>query len=217
MKRLRPNARRLLIKLLIAIVILGFLAWIFRDDLDRESLIALGKRLPIPVFVIAFLLTPVLGFPISILLFLAGLRLGFPWGMALATGGMFVHSIVAYFVTHGWFRDRLRARLERAGYGIPPIDRKHQAWFTALFAAFHGPPYAIKLYLLALTDVSFRIYLWVGTPVYILFALLPVGAGSAVTDLNPGIISLLVGLMVTFTVLGLVLKKRHSKPSNPTS
>lgn len=217
MKRLRPNARRLLIKLLIAIAILGVLAWIFRDDLDRESLIALGKRLPIPVFVIAFLLTPVLGFPISILLFLAGLRLGFSWGMALATGGMFVHSIVAYFVTHGWFRDRLRARLERAGYGIPPIDRRHQAWFTALFAAFHGPPYAIKLYLLALTDVSFRIYLWVGTPVYILFALLPVGAGSAVTDLNPGIISLLVGLMVTFTVLGLVLKKRHSKPSNPTS
>lgn len=217
MKRLRPNARRLLIKLLIAIAVLGVLAWIFRDDLDRESLIALGKRLPIPVFVIAFLLTPVFGFPISILLFLAGLRLGFPWGMALATGGMFVHSIVAYFVTHGWFRDRLRARLERAGYGIPPIDRKHQAWFTALFAAFHGPPYAIKLYLLALTDVSFRIYLWVGTPVYILFALLPVGAGSAVTDLNPGIISLLVGLMVAFTVLGLVLKKRHSKPSNPTS
>lgn len=215
MKSPRPQTRRWIFKLLLLLLAAGTLAWFYRDQLDRESLVALGKRLPIPVFVAAFLLTPVIGVPISILLLLAGVRLGFAWGMALAAAGMFFHAAFAYFVTHGWFRDRLRARLERAGYGIPPIDPKKQAWFTALFAAFHGPPYVIKLYLLALTDVSFRIYFWVGTPVYILFAFLPVGAGSAVTDLDAGLISLVVGLMVAFTFLGYFLKKRYSKPSTP--
>ena len=43
----------------------------------------------------------------------------------------------------------------------------------------------MKLYLLALTNIPFRIYLGVGPPVYIHFCLIPVGAGSSVRTLNP--------------------------------
>ncbi len=131
----------------------------------------------------------------------------------MAAGGMFFHNAAAFWATHSWFRDRLRRRIERYEYRIPSIDAKHQAWFTALFAAIHGPPYAAKLYLLALTDVSFRIYLWVGAPIYIIFSVIPVGAGSAATNFDAKLVYLLVGVSVALLAAGAFLKKRYAKSS----
>lgn len=64
----------------------------------------------------------------------------------------------------------------------------------------------MKLYLLALTNIPFRIYLGVGPPVYILFCLIPVGAGSSVRTLNPVWIYAALGGMTAASLLGYVLK-----------
>jgi uncharacterized membrane protein YdjX (TVP38/TMEM64 family) len=198
-------------KISTALLLLFVGAWFVythRGDLDQESLEAFGRQLPAGWFLVAYLLLPLVGFPVSILLLLAGVRFGLGWGMAVVSAGMLFHHFAAFHITHGWFRDRLRSFLQRMGYGIPAIREKHRLWFTAVFAAVHGPPYFAKLYLLALTDIPFRIYLWIGAPVYILFSLVPVAAGAAVARFDPRWLYLAIALFILFSAIGLWLKKR---------
>ena len=198
-------------KLVSAAILLAlavWFAWEHRADLSRENLVARGQELHPAWFIVAFFILPVFGFPISILLLLAGVRFGLYGGMLLAAGGTIFHHFAAYRLTHGWFRDRVRQRLERAGRKIPPIKKEHQVLLTAIFAAVHGPPYAPKLYLLALTDIPFRIYLGVGAPIYIVFCLVPVGAGSAVMNFSPIWLYSLTALSIVILMAGWWLKKR---------
>ena len=198
-------------KLGAALVLLAMAGWFLhahRGELTRESVMAHGLALPAAGFILAFLILPLLGFPVSILLVLAGVRFGLGGGMALAAGGMLFHHFAAFRLAHGGFRQRVSERLKRAGYSIPAIRAGHRAWFTMLFAAVHGPPYAAKLYLLALTDIPFRIYLWAGAPVYIFFCLIPVGAGSAVMSFDAKWIYLIFGVSFVLVFAGYLVRKR---------
>lgn len=197
-----------LVSAAIVLALAAWFAWEHRANLSRENLVARGQELHAAWFIAAFFILPVLGFPISILTILAGVRFGLVGGMALAAGGTIFHHIAAYRITHGLFRDKVRERLERAGRKIPPIKKEHQVLLTALFAAIHGPPYAPKLYLLALTDIPFRIYLGVGAPIYILFCLVPIGAGSAVMNFSPVWLFALTALSIVIMMAGFWLKKR---------
>jgi len=194
------------------LTLLASAAWFVcahRGELTRETIIAHGRALPAAEFLAAFLVLPLLGFPISIFLVLAGIRFGLGGGMAVAAGCMLFHHFAAFRIAHGGFRQRVRQRLERAGYAIPGIKTGHRVWFTALFAAIQGPPYIAKLYLLALTDIPFRIYCWVGAPVYILFCLIPVGVGSAMTRFDTTWIYLLAAVSPVLLFVGYRLRRRR--------
>jgi len=209
-------------KIVVLLILAALVAWYVHDhyeDWSREKVVAYGKSLPVVWFLLAFLILPLLGFPISILLVLAGIRFGLGWGMVVAAAGVAVHNVSAYYLIHGWFRHPMRQRLERAGYGIPKIEGNHQIWFTILFAAIHGPPYAVKLYLLALTNVPLKIYFWAGAPVYLFFCLVPVGAGSAVMTFDPTWVYILITAMALLALGGQWLKKKYGGASSgkPTS
>ncbi|GAA5126490.1 TVP38/TMEM64 family protein [Luteolibacter yonseiensis] len=174
-------------KLLVFLVLAAACGWLFTEGgkETREMLTEQVRNLPAFWFIVAYALLPVAGVPLSPLLVLAGVKFGFWQGMAVAAAGIFIHHVIAYHLVHGGLRRRVSERLERSSYSIPTPDAKNHVWFTAVFASVHGPPYAIKLYLLALTEVSFRVYLWVGAPVYIIFCVVPVGAGSSAISVNP--------------------------------
>lgn len=195
----------------LVVIGIGWLVHAHLDDLSREALMAYGRSLPPAGFIAAFLILPLLGFPISILLFLAGLRFGLGTGMVLVAGGMIFHHFAAYHLAQGGFREWVIQRLKRAGYTIPTIKSKHRIWFTAVFAAIHGPPYMVKLYLLALTTIPFRIYCWVGAPVYIIFGLIPVSAGSAMVHLDAKWIYLFIGISFVLLFGAYYLQRRAAK------
>ena len=209
--KVRETLKRHRGKIAVAAVAIALAVWyavVHRGDLNREALAAYGKDLPAGWFLAAFLVLPLAGFPVSIFLFLAGVRFGLGGGMAVSAAGILFHHMAAYRLTHGLFRDRLRRRLEQAGRAVPSIKPGHRVWLTALFAALHGPPYIAKLYLLALTDLPFRIYFWVGAPVYILFCLIPVGAGTAIKHFNPTWIYLIVGISTLLLLTGFLLRRK---------
>jgi uncharacterized membrane protein YdjX (TVP38/TMEM64 family) len=191
--RQHPRKLMLLLTLGVGLLVLGYFQ---RENLDHETLTAYGKELSPVWFVIAFIALPLVGFPVSVFLLLAGIRFGFWGGMGLAAVAMAIHQVVAFRVVHGLFRRRVRAWLAHKGYPVPRIMNRNPIWFTVIFAAVHGPPYFVKIYSLALTDIPFRIYFWAGAPVYIAFCAIPVGAGSAVVNLNP--------LWITLVVIGMV-------------
>jgi uncharacterized membrane protein YdjX (TVP38/TMEM64 family) len=187
-----------------------------RGELTREAVMAYGMALPAVGFIAAFLILPLIGFPVGILLALAGIRFGFAGGMVVAAGGVIFHSIVAYRISHGWLRERVKARFERAGYAIPDIKAQHRLWLTLLFTAVRGPPYVSKLYLLALADIPARIYFGGGATIHILFCLIPVGAGSAVMSFDAKWIYLIFGVSAVFLIIGYLLRKRFRKsPDSP--
>jgi uncharacterized membrane protein YdjX (TVP38/TMEM64 family) len=194
--------------LLLAAAIGGWFAYAHRADLDRDHLVDYGRGLPAGWFLAAFLILPLLGFPVSIFLVLAGIRFGLVGGMLMSALAVVAHHFAAFYLAHGWFRSPVRRRLDRAGYAIPPIRAKHRAGFTILFAALHGPPYIAKIYLLALTDIPFRIYLGFGAPVYIIFCLIPVGAGTALKHFNPMWIYGIIGLSTVLLLIGLWLRRK---------
>ena len=199
------------VKTSVMLLTLAAVAWFIYDhheELSREAIIQFGRQLPAVWLVALFLVLPLMGFPVSIFLFVVGIRFGFVGGMAVSAVATFFHNYVAFRLTHGLFRNRLRAYLERVGYGIPPIDMHHRFRFTLLFAAIHGPPYVAKIYLLALTDVPFRFYFWVGSVVYIIFAAIPVGAGSAVAHLDATWIYIIITLFAIVPLVGFWLRRR---------
>lgn len=196
---------------ILMVLLLGLAVWIYDlsgGEFSRDAIMDYGKKLDAGWFIAGFLILPLLGFPISILLVLAGVKFGLWGGMALATVGVFFHNFAAYHLVKRWFRERFKSWMDRGGHKIPDMRGQNQIWFTVLFATVHGPPYFLKLYLLALTDISFRIYLWVGVPVYLLFCLVPVGAGSAVMEVNT---TMLYGIVAAITVIALLGKWLSSK------
>lgn len=174
-------------KLLVFLILAVACCWLFTEGgkQTRDMLAGQVRNLPAFWFIVAYAILPVVGIPLSPLLVLAGVKFGFGQGMAVASLGIIIHHLIAYPLVHGRLRRRVRDRLAKGKYPIPTLDEKNHLWFTAVFASIHGPPYAIKLYLLALTEVRFRVYLCVGAPVYIIFCIIPVGAGSSAFAVNP--------------------------------
>lgn len=199
---------------LVVIVLLAAGVWYLvryhEGDIDRESILAYGMSLPPALLIAAFFVLPLVGFPVSVLLIVIGLRFGIVWGMVIVTVGMFFHLLVVHGIARSGMREKMRRRIAAFGYEIPPIKENHRLWFTTLFASIHGPPYAAKLYLLALTDLPFRYHCGIALPVYIGFSLLPVSAGKAVMNLNPISVSALVLAALALLVLGRWMTLRYT-------
>ena len=180
------NYRRHGWKILLILLVIsgGYLLWKAEGgQIDRDAIMRYGRSLPAGLFIAAFLILPLLGAPISIFLILTGIRFGFVWGMAVTAGCIIFHHLAAYQLSHGLFRQRLRNFIEKKGHKVPSTN-DNAAIFTAGFAFVPGAPYAFKLYLLSLMDVSFGVYLFVGAPVYILMSMISVGAAAAVMHFN---------------------------------
>ena len=165
-------------------VLLGWLIYANREHLAKDEVIAYGRGLPAGWFIVLFAILPLLGFPISIFLILAGLRFGLVWGMTVSAACIYFHHLAAYRICHGRLRERIAGFVKKRGHKLPSVRGSNGVWFTLMFSAVHGPPYTFKIYLLALTNVPFRIYAGVGGTTYILFGLIPVGAAAVATKMD---------------------------------
>lgn len=206
---LRRHPRKLVL-LLLLVMILGWLAFTQREYLTLEMLIDYGRALSPAWLLVGFILLPLAGVPVSIFMVLAGVRFGFWGGMGVTLLAMFLHHLLAYYVIQTWLRERVKASLVRAGYPVPDLKKNNQLWFTLLFAVFWGPPYIVKVYSLALTNLPFRIYSGATLPVYLLLGAVKVGAGSAVILLDPTGIYLIIGLMILLALATRWIGKRHA-------
>lgn len=202
-------------RLIVALILTAAALWFIianRDNLSRESIMAYGEALPAVWLVVAFAILPMVGFPVSILLVLLGVRFGFAQGMAICAAGMAFHHIAGFFSVHGALRQRIHAKLRDWGYRLPEMGKGNPAWFTLLFAAVHGPPYTLKIYLLALTDIPFRIYFWVGVPVYVAFSAIAIAAGAAITTFDPTWLYVAITVFAVTALGAGYLKRRTKKP-----
>ncbi|MES2923117.1 MAG: hypothetical protein V4819_16290 [Verrucomicrobiota bacterium] len=209
---LLADIKRHWLKLLVVLIAVAVAWWLLarQGGVSKEEIMAYGRGLPAFWFAAAFLALPLAGFPITPFLLLSGVRFGFVGGMALVSAEIFLHNLIAYHLVHGRLRKRVRQRLTKKGYSIPTPARSNQVWFTTLFVGVQGPPYAVKLYLLALTDIRLRVHLWIAVPIYVLFSAIPVGAGSSAIAVNPLWLYGAIFAMTGVAFLGRWLRKRYA-------
>jgi hypothetical protein len=189
----------------------GVVIYFNRESLTKDSIVAFGQSLPAGLLILAFLILPLIGFPLSAFLILAGLRFGLVWGMVVTTACIFFHHYAGYWIAHSYLRTKILRYAKRKGHKVPKVGADSPVWFTVLFASVHGPPYTFKLYLLALTDVPFKIFCYVGAPVYIAFCILPVAAAAAAVHMDVTWIYVAVAVVSVGAIAWKVWRKRRAK------
>ena len=168
-------------------VVLTVVALVLRSlpvEFDREAVIAHGRAMPGGAFLVAFVVLPMLGVPLSLFLVVAGVKYGILWGMVVTTVATGLHNLASYGLTKSWLKGPIERLVERSGLSVPEIPKRHHWWFTLAFAGVPSLPYAVKLYLLALTNIRFRHYFWVGWPTYAASSIVYVGLGRAAVTLS---------------------------------
>ncbi|MDY6824958.1 MAG: hypothetical protein SWH68_14355 [Thermodesulfobacteriota bacterium] len=145
-----------------------------------------------------FVALPIVGFPISIFLILLGFRFGPWWGMAVMAGGIPLHLLASFGLSHSYFRPLMERFAWKRGVSIPRVPENRHMEFSVIFMAVPGLPYAIKNYMLALSGVPFRIFLPIGWGINALLGAPFVIVGGAATRwgvILPAVLIVIIGIV----------------------
>jgi len=129
------------------------------SDITHSFSHLLKTDLPPLAFVGAMIVLPLVGLPISFFLVLVGLRFGILEGMLITFFILPVHMTVCYLVTHSFLRQALINFLSNKGHHFSLFHVQLPGLTMFGFLLLPGPPYILKTYLLALTNLSFVSFL----------------------------------------------------------
>jgi uncharacterized membrane protein YdjX (TVP38/TMEM64 family) len=198
--RQRHTPRRINVGITVLVVLALLLAFAMQKGWSLTDVRTSLEGLSDTAYATAFAILPLLGVPVSWFLIAAGAKYSIQDGLLMTAACMCLHNLVAYTVANSWLRGSVTQLLAKRGKQLPKIPEKHQTWFMVVFATVPGLPYSIKLYSLALTNMPFRKYFWLGWPAYVASSIIFIGFGDAAADMN-GPLALLFGLCL---VLGFV-------------
>jgi uncharacterized membrane protein YdjX (TVP38/TMEM64 family) len=143
--------------LLVVLIALGALAvWRWRDDAAAVMNYAASDDIHPAVFLVLFVVLPLVGFPISALLVLTGVKFGAWLGVLIMAAVMPVHLALAFLLANSFLRAVIERWLEQMAYRLPRVPEHRTAWFSFVFMAVPGLSYTLKNYVLALSGVPFR-------------------------------------------------------------
>jgi len=158
------------------------------------------------LFFLMIALLPLVGFPISIICILCGLKFGLAGGMSVLSLAVLWHLLFAYWICNSVIKNRLVKYLASyREYTDKPSTQESFAYAVA-FAALPVIPYAVKNYLLALNNLSFRRYMGICLTIQLLYGFPIVGLASASQSAN-----YIVLLFALFGFLVIYLLSRWAK------
>ena len=191
-RRFRP---RQLLWLLAALVAVGALiAVVLSQGFDWSAVNRGIAGFNSGLVILLMALLPLVGFPISLVYLMAGARFG-PWlGLPVVILVTAVHLLGTYWITRSFLRGPLERFLARRHYRLPHVPEGESGGVCLLAALVPGPPYFARNYLLALTDIPFRIYFWVCLTVYVVRSVVAIMIGDLASDPDTGQLLLLVGV-----------------------
>lgn len=184
----------------------------------REAYAALEawiRGVPDTYFITLILVLPLLGCPIAALYVCAGLKYGNVHGLALVAGASAFHLVGSWALAR-LLGERLKRRFSRKYARL--LDQSARE-FPALFIVGVGlmpvVPYAIKNYVLALSDLRFGHFFWITLPIHILTATPGVLVGN-MANKPPGLTSVLVGIYTLALVVIVFQIRRRLQDRFPT-
>ncbi|MFO7838311.1 MAG: hypothetical protein R6X08_02275 [Desulfosalsimonadaceae bacterium] len=172
-----------------------------RWDLIAQGTQMIDKNTPAPLFLLLFLLLPLVGMPMSVFIFVLGVKFGAVYGILILALIMPLHILVSFFIAR-WVRQPLLAFLvERRNYRIPEIPPGKMALFCFLFLAVPVVPYAAKNYILPLAGAPFRYCVWMNWAVQGALAIPFVFLGKSAADMNVLVFGITLAVLAVLFVL----------------
>lgn len=191
-RKFRP---RQLVWIFAGVLVLGAaIALLLSHDFDWSAVNRAIAGFNSGLVILLMALLPLVGFPISLVYLMAGARFG-PWlGIPVVILVTAVHLLGTYWITRSFLRGRIERLLARRDYRLPHIPEGEHGSVCLLAALVPGPPYFARNYLLALTDIPFRVYFWVCLVVYVVRSVVAIMIGDLASDPDTGQLLLLVGV-----------------------
>lgn len=139
---------------------------------------------------------PIGGFSIVVVYLVAGAKFGPVLGGAAVAGATAVHLIASFWIARSFLRGPIERQLRRRGHRLPHVPEGENASVAAMAVLVPGLPYFSRNYLLALTDVPFRVYFWICLPLYVARSYVTILFGDLGTDPDARRFAVLVGVFV---------------------
>ena len=179
----RKNTRKLL--LIAALVLaLGVLLILTEGGVDWRGLRQGMETMPRGVLLILVAVLPVLGFSISLVYLVVGAVFGGWPGMAVVGGITAVHLLGSHWIGRSFLRAPVQRFLHRRKHRLPELPAGEEWAVTLMTALVPGLPYFVRNYLLAVSDIPFRIYFWICWPVYVVRSSVVIFLGDFSGDIS---------------------------------
>lgn len=190
-------------------VLAGLLAmWLWEDAAVFIDYVV-DPRSHAGLFLLMFVLLPLVGFPISAFLVLIGVKFGTWYGVLLTLAVMPLHLLISFLVANSYLRSILQRCLETMSYRLPQIPEDRALWFSFVFMAVPGLPYTVKNYALPLSGAPFRYYFLSGYLVQGAMGIPFVVAGGAVAGEHLVILAVIFAVLLAVYALVHRLRQRH--------
>ncbi len=158
---------------------------------------------------------PACGFPISPYYLTAGEafagQMTMPGVLAAALLANSVQFALSFWLAHRALRPLVEWLLAQAKYRVPQVKPENETTVAVLVRVTPGPPLCMQSYLLGLSGVRFRTYMWVSVAVQGLMGSAFIVFGKALMSGKGGLA--LLGLMVLVFAIAVVqlVRKRFAK------
>ncbi len=149
------------------------------------------------VAVIALMATlPIAGFSVAIVYLVAGAKFGPVVGGVVVAGVTAVHLLASYWISRSVLRGPIERFLKKRKHELPHVPEGENASVAAMAVLVPGIPYFARNYLLALTDVPFRVYFWVCLPLYVARSYVTILLGDLGTEPDTRTLAILIVVYV---------------------
>ena len=139
---------------------------------------------------------PIAGFSIAIVYLVAGAKFGPVLGGVVVAGVTAVHLMASYWISRSVLRGPIERFLKKRKHELPHVPEGENASVAAMAVLVPGIPYFARNYLLALTDVPFRVYFWVCLPLYVARSYVTILLGDLGTEPDTRTLAILVAVYV---------------------
>ena len=168
-------------------------------------------------FMLLLLVLPILGVPVSVFLVPAGMKFGMAGGLILAAFSMAFHMTVSYAMAHLFLQDWALRLLKRFRLSFPDFKNGRKYRHAFIFMLVPGLPYAMKNYVLALTEIGFGRYMLINWTAQFSTSIPLIVMGKGIIEMNPVILAYALGLLSVCYLLYYFLRRQQKKFSEKNS
>ena len=212
MSRGAKKYSRLWPKLLLATLGIGVAVFALAELVDWPAVREWMQHLNRPLLLILAATLPLLGFSISLVYLVIGAVFGGPWGILVVAGITAVHLVGSHWIGHGFLRAPLERWLTKRKKHFPELPAGEEVSVALMMALVPGPPYFVRNYLLAVSDISFRTYFWVCWPVYVARSCIVIFLGDLSGDFSAKRVAILGSIFVLkVSICGYILHRLRKR------
>ncbi len=149
---------------------------------DQEAFLEWKQGVHPLLFFSMMAVLPAVGFPVTPLYVLAGLTFGTAVGLIGTWLAIAANLSLCFWIARSGLRPTLKRWIAGSRFKLPEVSKDRELGITVLVRLTPGVPSFLKSYLLALADVSFRVYFPVSLGIGGSFATMLVLLGESVME-----------------------------------